>query len=388
MIVTQNLNRIIVYAQEEAERLQSGKADTAHFMLAILRLVECSAYDLLLQANFKPEEGKAYFEQQLQQLSNNAIKTEGRTGNADRILRIAEGISREYHSEAVSTAHLLLAIMREGINPVASYLEEAWGISYDQLVNIYGQPHYSGEVPTNNAQQMGDLNEGPWQPEQPQTKGKKSATNALDKYGRDLTQLAESGQLDPVVGREMEIERVVQILSRRKKNNPILIGEPGVGKSAIVEGLALRIKSEQAGTLSNKRIVTLDLASMVAGTTYRGQFEERMKNIITELREHPEIILFIDEIHTIIGAGNASGSLDAANILKPALARGEVQCIGATTTAEYAKSIEKDGALERRFQKVIVRPTTGDETYTIMCGSERALPDRPRFPRQSDRRDG
>ena len=366
MIVTQNLNRIIVYAQEEAERLQSGKADTAHFMLAILRLVECSAYDLLLQANFKPEEGKAYFEQQLQQLSNNAIKTEGRTGNADRILRIAEGISREYHSEAVSTAHLLLAIMREGINPVASYLEEAWGISYDQLVNIYGQPHYSGEVPTNNAQQMGDLNEGPWQPEQPQTKGKKSATNALDKYGRDLTQLAESGQLDPVVGREMEIERVVQILSRRKKNNPILIGEPGVGKSAIVEGLALRIKSEQVGTLSNKRIVTLDLASMVAGTTYRGQFEERMKNVITELREHPEIILFIDEIHTIIGAGNASGSLDAANILKPALARGEVQCIGATTTAEYAKSIEKDGALERRFQKVIVRPTTGDETYTIL----------------------
>ncbi len=366
MIVTQNLNRIIVYAQEEAERLQSGKADTAHFMLAILRLVECSAYDLLLQANFKPEEGKAYFEQQLQQLSNNAIKTEGRTGNADRILRIAEGISREYHSEAVSTAHLLLAIMREGINPVASYLEEAWGISYDQLVNIYGQPHYSGEVPTNSAQQMGDLNEGPWQPEQPQTKGKKSATNALDKYGRDLTQLAESGQLDPVVGREMEIERVVQILSRRKKNNPILIGEPGVGKSAIVEGLALRIKSEQAGTLSNKRIVTLDLASMVAGTTYRGQFEERMKNVITELREHPEIILFIDEIHTIIGAGNASGSLDAANILKPALARGEVQCIGATTTAEYAKSIEKDGALERRFQKVIVRPTTGDETYTIL----------------------
>ena len=366
MIVTLNLNRIIVYAQEEAERLQSGKVDTAHFMLAILRLVECSAYNLLLQANFRPEEGKAYFERQLQQLSNEAIKTEGRTGNAERILRIAEGVSREYHAEAVSTAHLLLAIMREGINPVASYLEEAWGISYEQLVNIYGQPHYSGEVPTNGAQQMGDLNEGPWQPEQPQTQGKKNATNALDKYGRDLTKLAETGQLDPVVGREVEIERIVQILSRRKKNNPILIGEPGVGKSAIVEGLALRIKGEQAGALSGKRIVTLDLASMVAGTTYRGQFEERMKNVITELREHPEIILFIDEIHTIIGAGNASGSLDAANILKPALARGEVQCIGATTTAEYAKSIEKDGALERRFQKVTVRPTTGDETFNIL----------------------
>ena len=366
MIVTLNLNRIIVYAQEEAERLQSGKVDTTHFMLAILRLVECSAYNLLLQANFRPEEGKAYFERQLQQLSNEAIKTEGRTSNAERILRIAEGVSREYHAEAVSTAHLLLAIMREGINPVASYLEEAWGISYEQLVNIYGQPHYSGEVPTNGAQQMGDLNEGPWQPEQPQTQGKKNATNALDKYGRDLTKLAETGQLDPVVGREVEIERVVQILSRRKKNNPILIGEPGVGKSAIVEGLALRIKGEQAGALSGKRIVTLDLASMVAGTTYRGQFEERMKNVITELREHPEIILFIDEIHTIIGAGNASGSLDAANILKPALARGEVQCIGATTTAEYAKSIEKDGALERRFQKVTVRPTTGDETFNIL----------------------
>ena len=366
MIVTINLNRIIVYAQEEAERLQSGKVDTAHFMLAILRLVECSAYNILLQANFNPEEGKAYFEQQLQQLSGNMPTTNDRTGNAERILRIAEGVSREYHADAVSTAHLLLAIMREGINPVATYLEEAWGISYEQLVGIYGQPHYSGEMPTNGAQQMGDLNEGPWQPDQPQTSGKKNATNALDKYGRDLTRLAEEGQLDPVVGREVEIERVIQILSRRKKNNPILIGEPGVGKSAIVEGLALRIKREQSGALSGRRIVTLDLASMVAGTTYRGQFEERMKNIITELREHPEIILFIDEIHTIIGAGNASGSLDAANILKPALARGEVQCIGATTTAEYAKSIEKDGALERRFQKVTVRPTTGDETFTIL----------------------
>ena len=213
---------------------------------------------------------------------------------------------------------------------------------------------------------MGDVNDAPWQPQQPQQKGKKNSTSALDKYGRDLTKLAENGKLDPVVGREDEIERVLQILSRRKKNNPILIGEPGVGKSAIVEGLALRIMADKTGALQGKRIVTLDIASMVAGTTYRGQFEERMKNVLTELREHPEIILFIDEIHTIIGAGNASGSLDAANILKPALARGEVQCIGATTTAEYAKSIEKDGALERRFQKVTVRPTTGDETFKIL----------------------
>ena len=368
MIVTLNLNRIIVYAQEEAERLHSNKVEIAHFMLAILRLVECSAYDLLLRTSFRPEEGKAYFEQQLRSMAVESGTPQQRSNHADRILRIAEGISREYQADAVGSAHLLLAIMREQVNPVASYLEEAWGISFEQLVELYGQPHYSGEVPTNGNNQMGDLNEGPWQAEEPQQKGKKkkSGTSALDKYGRDLTKLAEDGQLDPVVGREVEIERVVQILSRRKKNNPILIGEPGVGKSAIVEGLALRINKEESGALHGKRIVTLDLASMVAGTTYRGQFEERMKNVLTELREHPEVILFIDEIHTIIGAGNASGSLDAANILKPALARGEVQCIGATTTAEYAKSIEKDGALERRFQKVPVRPTTGDETFNIL----------------------
>ena len=366
MIVTLNLNRIIVYAQEEAERLQSSKIDTAHFMLAILRVSDCSAYDLLLRAHFEPEQGKAYFEQQLYQLADSTGKTQGRSAYAERILRIAEGISREYKEDIVSSTHLLLAILREQINPVATYLEEAWGINYEQIVDMYGQPHYSGEVPIAGSHQEDDLNEGPWKPEQPKQKGQKNTTNALNKYGRDLTRLAEEGKLDPVVGREVEIERVVQILSRRKKNNPILIGEPGVGKSAIVEGLALRIKANDAGSLSGKRIVTLDLASMVAGTTYRGQFEERMKNVLTELVNHPEIILFIDEIHTIIGAGNASGTLDAANILKPALARGEVQCIGATTTAEYAKSIEKDGALERRFQKVLVRPTTGDETFTIL----------------------
>ena len=367
MVVTLNLNRILVYAQDEAERLQSNNIDVAHFMLAILRLVECSAYDLLLRTSFRPEEGKEYFERQLHSLTVESAHPQQRTRQADRILRIAEGISREYQADAVGSVHLLLAIMREQVNPVASYLEEAWGISYDQLVDLYGQPHYSGEAPTAGTNQAGDLNEGPWKAEEPQPKGKaKKGTSVLDKYGRDLTRLAEEGKLDPVVGRDVEIERVVQILSRRKKNNPILIGEPGVGKSAIVEGLALRIKNETAGALHGKRIVTLDLASMVAGTTYRGQFEERMKNVIAELREHPEVILFIDEIHTIIGAGNASGSLDAANILKPALARGEVQCIGATTTAEYAKSIEKDGALERRFQKVQIRPTTGDETFDIL----------------------
>ena len=350
--------------QEEAERLCSSAIEPEHMLLAIIRLGEGSAYDLLLRADFRAEEAKASIE--------NSIRGEEhpekllRNAQVDRILRIAESISREYKAEVVCTAHVLLAILREQINKAASYLEDVWGISYEQLVEIYGQPHYTFQTPTNGANQMGDVNDAPWQPQQPQQKGKKNGTSALDKYGRDLTKLAENGKLDPVVGREEEIERVLQILSRRKKNNPILIGEPGVGKSAIVEGLALRIMADKTGALQGKRIVTLDIASMVAGTTYRGQFEERMKNVLTELREHPEIILFIDEIHTIIGAGNASGSLDAANILKPALARGEVQCIGATTTAEYAKSIEKDGALERRFQKVTVRPTTGDETFKIL----------------------
>ena len=350
--------------QEEAERLCSSAIEPEHMLLAIIRLGEGSAYDLLLRADFRAEEAKASIE--------NSIRGEEhpekllRNAQVDRILRIAESISREYKAEVVCTAHVLLAILREQINKAASYLEDVWGISYEQLVEIYGQPHYTFQTPTNGANQMGDVNDAPWQPQQPQQKGKKNSTSALDKYGRDLTKLAENGKLDPVVGREDEIERVLQILSRRKKNNPILIGEPGVGKSAIVEGLALRIMADKTGALQGKRIVTLDIASMVAGTTYRGQFEERMKNVLTELREHPEIILFIDEIHTIIGAGNASGSLDAANILKPALARGEVQCIGATTTAEYAKSIEKDGALERRFQKVTVRPTTGDETFKIL----------------------
>lgn len=367
MIVTVNLNKIIFMAQEEAERLLSRKVEPEHFLLAIIRLGEGSAYDLLCKTSFRPEEAKAELDRSLLKAPH-AIEPVTRSAYADRILHIAEGISREYQAQVVCSAHLLLALMRDQINYAATYLENTWGVSYQQLVDLYGQPHYTYEAPTNGNNQVGDVNDGPWQPDKP-LQGKKKdagATTALDKYGRDLTRLAEQGQLDPVVGREVEIERVVQILSRRKKNNPILIGEPGVGKSAIVEGLALRIQNDTATALHGKRIVTLDLASMVAGTTYRGQFEERMKNVLTELQNHPEIILFIDEIHTIIGAGNASGSLDAANILKPALARGEVQCIGATTTAEFAKSIEKDGALERRFQKVQVRPTTTEETLDIL----------------------
>ena len=363
MVVSENTNKIILYAQEEAGRLLSACIEPAHLLLAIIRLGEGSAYDLLTRAELNPEQAKEALEQSVRGEDERINKPLSTT--CERIFRIAEGISREYHSEAVCSAHMLLAILRERLNKTAAYLERDWKISYNRIVDLYGEPKESIEYTQNMHEQAGDINEPGWQPQHETTKGKKKTT-ALDKYGRDLTQLAEQGKLDPVVGRENEIERVVQILSRRKKNNPILIGEPGVGKSAIVEGLATRIKSENAGALKGKRIVTLDIASMVAGTTYRGQFEERMKQVITELREHPEIILFVDEIHTLIGAGNASGSLDAANILKPALARGEVQCVGATTTAEYAKSIEKDGALERRFQKVMVRPTTGEETVNIL----------------------
>ena len=365
MIVTQNLNRIIVYSQDEAERLFSKRVEPGHLLLAIIRLGEGSAMEVLRQTAFDPDEAKQHLDKVLRG-ETEMIQPVTRSGLTDRILRVAEGISREYNSDAVGSIHLLLAIMREHINDAAAYLEDRWGLTYDRLVNLYGQPHHTMEAPRDTVQQNSDVNDSNWQPQREQPQAKKSKTTSLDKYGRDLTKQAEMGLLDPVVGREIEIERVVQILSRRKKNNPILIGEPGVGKSAIVEGLALRIRDDEAGPLHGKRIVTLDIASMVAGTTYRGQFEERMKNVITELREHPEVILFIDEIHTIIGAGNASGALDAANILKPALARGEVQCIGATTTAEFAKSIEKDGALERRFQKVQVRPTTSDETIDIL----------------------
>ncbi len=364
MIVSQNTNKVILYAQEEAERLNSESVEAAHLLLAICRLGEGSAYDLLTQMSFQPDQAREAIENSVR----GAEKPQNLplSASTERIFRIAEGISREYRSEAVCTVHMLMAILRERINKTAIYLEREWQITYDKLVEAYNQPHESIEYPQEGNEPAGDVNESNWQPQRETPKGKKSKTTALDKYGRDLTLQAKEGKLDPVVGRETEIERVLQILSRRKKNNPILLGEPGVGKSAIVEGLATRIVSEDAGALKGKRIITLDIASMVAGTTYRGQFEERMKQVITELRDHPEIILFVDEIHTLIGAGNASGSLDAANILKPALARGEVQCIGATTTAEYAKSIEKDGALERRFQKVIVRPTTGEETVGIL----------------------
>lgn len=365
MPLTVRLNKILIYARDEAERLQNTQILPEHLVLGILRLAEGQAFDLLRKAGLSAEEAKGNLDTALQQEQRDTIEPITRSVQVESIMRIAEGISREYRADAVGSAHLLLAILRHRINRAALYLANAWGITYEQIVELYAQPHATTQSPSAGMGQGSDVEDS--KPRRSQTNaGKVGTTTALDKYGHDLTKQAQAGKLDPVVGREVEIERVVQILSRRKKNNPILIGEPGVGKSAIVEGLALRIVGNEAGALAGKRIITLDVASMVAGTTYRGQFEERMKSVLQELQRHPEVILFIDEIHTIIGAGNAQGSLDAANILKPTLARGEVQCIGATTTNEYRTSIEKDGALERRFQKVVVRPTTTEETLSIL----------------------
>lgn len=362
---TQNLHTIFVYARQEAERLGNSEVMPDHLMLAILRLGSGKAFELLMQAGLNPVELKQAIDDRLRQDTTAEVK--GLSRSAARIVRLMGVEMQAYHAEVCGSAHLLMAMLRERINYPTMFIEQRYGIDYECIERIFPKPKplpqddgvldsdFDGETPIVDFQviEMGG-------------KKSKSVTSALDKYGRDLTAQARNGELDPVVGRHVEIERVIQILSRRKKNNPILIGEPGVGKSAIVEGLALRIVSGEIPALEGKRIVSLDIASMVAGTTYRGQFEERMKVILNELRKHPEVILFIDEIHTIIGAGNAQGSLDAANILKPALARGEVQCVGATTTAEYSKSIEKDGALERRFQKVMVQPTTTDETFAIL----------------------
>ena len=359
---TNNLHTILLFAQQEAQRLGSTEIMPDHMMLGILRLADGKAYELLMQAGVNPVELKRSIDERLMQDNPSSTTKMSRAG--ERILRLMIIEAKLYHAEECGSVHLLLALLRERVNYPAMFVEQHFGIDYECIERLYPKPQ---ALPQN-----GGLLDADYEGEQPAgwesktTSKSKSDTPALEKYGKDLTEQARKGELDPVVGRQVEIERVIQILSRRKKNNPILIGEPGVGKSAIVEGLALRIESGEAATLQGRRIVSLDIASMVAGTTYRGQFEERIKTVINELHKHPEIILFVDEIHTIMGAGNAQGSLDAANILKPALARGEVQCIGATTITEYRKTIEKDGALERRFQKVLVQPTSIEETYAVL----------------------
>ena len=360
---TNNLHTILLYAQQEAQRLGSAEIMPDHMMLGILRLADGRAFELLMQAGLNPVELKRSIDERLMQAAPSQTTKMSRA--SERVLRLMIIEAKLYHAEECGSVHLLLALLRERVNYPAMFVEQQFGIDYECIERLFPKPQ---PLPQNGSQLDAEFaGEQPFSwDNMKENKKSKTDTPALDKYGKDLTAQARNGELDPVVGRQVEIERVIQILSRRKKNNPILIGEPGVGKSAIVEGLALRIESGEASTLQGRRIVSLDIASMVAGTTYRGQFEERIKTVINELHKHPEIILFVDEIHTIMGAGNAQGSLDAANILKPALARGEVQCIGATTISEYRKTIEKDGALERRFQKVQVQPTSAEETYTVL----------------------
>lgn len=364
---TPNLHIILSYAREEAGRLGNPEIMPDHIMLGILRLNAGKAFELLMQAGMDPIEFKRKIDERLHQ--NESTQTQKLSRASERILRLSGIEARNYQAETCGSVHLLMGILRDRINFPAMYLEQQHGIDYECIERLYPKPDLltQGELTVDEHPKGHETTIHIFGADMGGKKQKdKTDTPALSKYGRDLTLQASKGELDPVIGRTLEIDRVTQILSRRKKNNPILIGEPGVGKSAIVEGLALRIANKEIAALNEKRIIALDIASMVAGTTYRGQFEERIKSVINELNQHPEIILFIDEIHTLIGAGNAQGSLDAANILKPALARGGVQCIGATTIAEYRTSIEKDGALERRFQKVTVQPTTSDETYTIL----------------------
>ena len=292
---------------------------------------------------------------------------------AAKILKMCILEARLLKSATADTEHVLLAILKDGNNLAATVLEEN-NIDYKSVfeqLSMKASPNAGMGFTEDDDEEEDEMNmssrssQSGSSQSSTQTASKKPSndTPVLDNFGMDMTRAAEEGRLDPVVGREREIERLAQILSRRKKNNPVLIGEPGVGKSAIVEGLALRIVQKKVSRiLFDKRVVMLDMASVVAGTKYRGQFEERIRSIINELQKNPNVILFIDEIHTIVGAGAAAGSMDAANMLKPALARGEIQCIGATTLDEYRKNIEKDGALERRFQKVIVEPTTAEET--------------------------
>jgi ATP-dependent Clp protease ATP-binding subunit ClpC len=367
------VKEVIVFSREEALRLGHDYIGTEHLLLGILREGEGMAMKILKALNVNIVELRKDIENSV---TVSAKKTSANLTNiplikqAERALKIIYLEATLYKSNVIGTEHLLLSILKDN-DSVATKSLNKFNVDYeavrDEMRVLGNLPR--AEAPGNPADDDNDDDATSFGGSSGAKKmgDSKSKTPVLDNFGRDLTKAAEDGKLDPIVGREKEIERVSQILSRRKKNNPILIGEPGVGKSAIAEGLALRIVQRKVSrVLFNKRVVTLDLASLVAGTKYRGQFEERMKAVMNELEKSPDVILFIDEIHTIIGAGGASGSLDASNMFKPALARGEVQCIGATTLDEYRQYIEKDGALERRFQKVIIEPATPEETIQIL----------------------
>lgn len=367
---------VIAYSKEEALRLGHDFIGTEHLMLGLLRKGDGKAIEILNSLDINLDHLRKKIEGLSPITPTYAFTTEKKslhlTRQAEKALKTTFLEAKLYQSKAVNTAHLLLCILRNENDPTTKLLHN-FDASYEDVKTIFKSIFLDEELDTPVAENTSDDDfdtpkSNPFeQPQSGKTAQKKSKTPVLDNFGRDLTQLAEEGKLDPVVGRKKEIERVSQILSRRKKNNPMLIGEPGVGKSAIAEGLALRIIQRKVSRiLFNKRIISLDLASLVAGTKYRGQFEERMKALMNELEKNEDIILFIDEIHTIVGAGGATGSLDASNMLKPALARGEIQCIGATTLDEFRTNIEKDGALERRFQKVIIEPTSVDETIQIL----------------------
>ncbi|MCC6385011.1 MAG: ATP-dependent Clp protease ATP-binding subunit [Bacteroidia bacterium] len=364
---------VISFSREEALRLGHDFIGTEHLMLGLIREGEGMAIKFLKTMNVRLPELRKSIENALKSsaTSSHNLTNIPLTKQAEKALKITYLEAKIYKSELIGTEHLLLAILKDEDSSITKILNQ-YGVSYDLMREEMDAMR--SDFKAESSQNPPDDDSFSTEEDRPSYSSTtkkigdgKSKTPVLDNFGRDLTRAAEEGKLDPIVGREKEIERVSQILSRRKKNNPILIGEPGVGKSAIAEGLALRIVQRKVSRiLFNKRIVTLDLASLVAGTKYRGQFEERMKAVMNELEKSPDVSLFIDEIHTIIGAGGASGSLDASNMFKPALARGDIQCIGATTLDEYRQYIEKDGALDRRFQKVLIDPTSMDETIEIL----------------------
>lgn len=364
------VKEVIQFSREEAIRLGHGYIGTEHLLLGIIREGEGKALLHLKGMGIDLLRLKKSIEDSIRDTASKTTNLGNipLTKQAEKALKITYLEAKIFKADIIGTEHLLLSILREEDNIASSMLHQ-YGVDYDVFKgaidsNSTTTPDIKAEMSTDSPEDF--YKEEKQSAEAKKVKGK-SKTPVLDNFGRDLTKLAEQDKLDPIVGREKEIERVSQILSRRKKNNPVLIGEPGVGKTAIAEGLALRIVQRKVSrVLFNKRVVTLDLASLVAGTKYRGQFEERMKAVMNELEKSKDVILFIDEIHTIVGAGGASGSLDASNMFKPALARGEVQCVGATTLDEYRQYIEKDGALERRFQSVMVEPTTPEETVQIL----------------------
>ncbi|MBO5956450.1 MAG: ATP-dependent Clp protease ATP-binding subunit [Bacteroidales bacterium] len=370
---------IMFRSHEEAVRLGNSYIGLEHVFLGIIDGKDNNVTNILDELKLDIE---AFKQKLVASIKSNIIEKNNSdniplTKQTERALKFTYIVAKEFNCEQIDPEHLMLAILHDDNNIVSQRLEYE-GINYDIFKSKVKKNNMNESVVKKDDiveepqaslfEDDDDLEEiKPKEPTHQKSSNTKSKTPVLDNFGRDLTQAAAENRLDPIVGREKELERVAQILSRRKKNNPILIGEPGVGKSAIAEGLALRIVQRKVSrALFNKRIVMLDLASVVAGTKYRGQFEERIKAILNELEKNPEIILFIDEIHTIVGAGNANGSLDASNMLKPALARGELQCIGATTLDEYRQYIEKDGALERRFQKVLIEPTSPEETVEIL----------------------